>query len=128
MVNKWPFYIISSSQQSYLRTSGPFTPNSFLRQSYSKDSQALYQSTGRLPYKKFHAWKIVAWTFHAWKCIEMMFPSMTMAWSFRHRNVVGSWAVHNLMHGNFTHEHFWAKFSFSCMNITFSCMEIPFHA
>ena len=35
-------------------------------------------------------------------------------------------SVHNFMHGVFTHEKYWAKFSFSLMKISFSHMNISF--
>ena len=55
--------------------------------------------------------------------------------SFAPEMSMGSWAVHNLMHGIFPHEHLhfhlwnfhfhaW-KFSFSYLEISFSCMK-PF--
>ena len=56
----------------------------------------------------FHAWK---WYFYAWK------------WKFRRWHdlfaqevFMGSWAVHNFMHGIFTHSRFRAKFPFHPWN------------
>ena len=74
----------------------------------------------------FHAWK---WHFHSWKWYFHARNWKLYTWNnfFCHRNVHGRMSsTHNLMLWILTLENIWAKFSFSCMEISFSWMQMKF--